>query len=107
MIGTIRRSSQGRVTGIAGCATHLLAKAGIRDAKHPEEDRRNRCPVAGAASARCAQAGARAGVALPNMDAFSEFAARVFESTRAVSKFRTSVVMSRVKTSGPLPVAVD
>jgi Transcriptional regulators len=44
-------------------------------------------------------------VALPSMEAFSEFAAQVFESTRAVSKFRTSVVMNRVKTCGPLPVS--
>jgi DNA-binding Lrp family transcriptional regulator len=44
-------------------------------------------------------------VAMPNMEAFSEFAARVFDSTRAVAKFRSSVVMNRVKSCGPLPVA--
>ncbi len=43
-------------------------------------------------------------VALPDMEAFSEFAERVFDSNRAVAKFRSSVVMSRVKTCGPLPV---
>jgi Lrp/AsnC family leucine-responsive transcriptional regulator len=46
-------------------------------------------------------------VALPDMDAFSEFAARVFDSTRAIARFRTSVVMSRMKSCGPLPVSPD
>jgi DNA-binding Lrp family transcriptional regulator len=44
-------------------------------------------------------------VALPDMEAFTEFAARVFDSNRAVAKFRSSVVMNRVKTCGPLPIA--
>lgn len=44
-------------------------------------------------------------VALPDMEAFAELAARVFNSTRAVAKFRSSVVMNRVKTCGPLPVS--
>jgi Lrp/AsnC family leucine-responsive transcriptional regulator len=44
-------------------------------------------------------------VALPDMEAFAEFAARVFDATRAVAKFRSSVVMNRVKTYGPLPVS--
>lgn len=44
-------------------------------------------------------------VSLPDMEAFAEFAARVFNSTRAVAKFRSSVVMNRVKTCGPLPVS--
>jgi Lrp/AsnC family transcriptional regulator, leucine-responsive regulatory protein len=43
-------------------------------------------------------------VALPNMEEFSKFAARVFDSTRSVAKFRSSVVMNRVKSCGPLPV---
>jgi Lrp/AsnC family leucine-responsive transcriptional regulator len=44
-------------------------------------------------------------VALPSMEAFSGFAERVFDSNRAVAKFRSSVVMNRVKTCGPLPVS--
>jgi hypothetical protein len=44
-------------------------------------------------------------VALPSMEDFAQFAARVFDSNRAVAKFRSSVVMNRVKTCGPLPVS--
>jgi Lrp/AsnC family transcriptional regulator, leucine-responsive regulatory protein len=43
-------------------------------------------------------------VALPNMETFARFAERVFNSNRAVAKFKSSVVMNRVKTCGPLPV---
>lgn len=43
-------------------------------------------------------------VAMPSMEEFSKFAARVFDSTKSVAKFRSSVVMNRVKTCGPLPV---
>ncbi len=46
-------------------------------------------------------------VALPDMEAFTEFAARVFDSTRTVAKFKSSVVMNRVKTCGPLPVSAS
>lgn len=44
-------------------------------------------------------------VSLPHMEAFAEFAARVFDANRAVAKFRSSVVMNRVKSCGPLPVS--
>jgi Lrp/AsnC family leucine-responsive transcriptional regulator len=44
-------------------------------------------------------------VSLPDMEAFAEFAERVFDSNRAIAKFRSSVVMNRVKSCGPLPVS--
>ena len=44
-------------------------------------------------------------VSLPSMEAFAGFAERVFDSNRSVAKFRSSVVMNRVKSCGPLPVS--
>lgn len=46
-------------------------------------------------------------VSLPHMEAYAKFAERVFDSNRAVAKFRSSVVMNRVKSCGPLPVSAD
>jgi len=43
-------------------------------------------------------------VCLADMNEYAGFAARVFDANRAVAKFRTSAVMSRVKDRAAIPV---